>query len=59
VQFAAETQHGLVAAVAVTNSGADQDALDAMHAKVTQTYERHRTTGWSMAAMSRKTASRR
>jgi transposase len=38
VQFAAETQHGLVAAVAVTTSGADQDALDDMHAKVTQTY---------------------
>lgn len=40
VQFAAETQHGLVAGVAVTTSGADQDALDDMHAKVTQTYGR-------------------
>lgn len=38
VQFAAETQHGLVAAVAVTTSGADQDALEDVHAKVTQTY---------------------
>ncbi len=38
VQFAAETQHGLVAGVAVTTSGADQDALDDMHAKVTDTY---------------------
>lgn len=40
VQYAAETQHGLVAAVAVTTSGADQDALDGVHAKVTQTYGR-------------------
>jgi transposase len=40
VQFAAETQHGLVAGVAVTTSGADQDALDDMHAKVTHTYGR-------------------
>jgi len=40
VQFAAETQHGLVAAVMVTTSGADQDALEDMHAKVTQTYGR-------------------
>ena len=31
VQFAAETQHGLVAAVTVTTSGADQDALRDMH----------------------------
>ncbi len=45
VQFAAETQHGLVAGVAVTTSGADQDALDAMHAKVTQTYGRA-PTNW-------------
>jgi transposase len=34
VQFAAETQHGLVAAVAVTTSGADQDALEEVHAQV-------------------------
>jgi transposase len=40
VQFAAETQHGLVTAVAVTCSGADQDALDAMHTRVTQAYGR-------------------
>jgi transposase len=40
VQFAAETQHGLVVAVAVTNSGADQDALDGMHAQVTGAYRR-------------------
>ncbi|HEY4044985.1 MAG TPA: IS1182 family transposase [Rhodopila sp.] len=40
VQFAAETQHGLLTAVAVTNSGADQDALDVMHARVTQAYGR-------------------
>ena len=40
VQFAAETQHGLVAAVTVTTSGADQDALEDMHAKVTQSYGR-------------------
>jgi hypothetical protein len=45
VQFAAETQHGLVAAVAVTTSGADQDALDDVHAKVTQTYDRA-PTNW-------------
>ena len=45
VQFAAETQHGLVAAVAVTTSGADQDALDDVHAKVTQTYGRA-PTNW-------------
>lgn len=40
VQFAAETQHGLVAAVTVTTSGADQDALEDVHAKVTQSYGR-------------------
>ena len=40
VQFAAETSHGLVTAVAVTNSGADQDALEGMHARVTQAYGR-------------------
>lgn len=40
VQFAAETQHGLIAAATVTTSGADQDALDDVHAKVTQTYGR-------------------
>lgn len=34
VQFAAETEHGLVVGVAVTNSGADQDALDPMHRQV-------------------------
>jgi hypothetical protein len=40
VQFAAETQHGLVVAVEITTSGADQDALADMHAKVTQSYGR-------------------
>jgi transposase len=40
VQFVAETRHGLVAAVAVTTSGADQDALDDVHARLTQTYGR-------------------
>ncbi len=45
VQFAAETQHGLLAGVAVTTSGADQDALDDVHAKVTQTYGRA-ATNW-------------
>ena len=45
VQYAAETQHGLVAAVEVTTSGADQDVLDAMHAKVVQAYGRA-PTNW-------------
>jgi transposase len=45
VQFSAETQHGLMAAVTVTTSGADQDALDGVHAKVTQTYGRA-PTNW-------------
>jgi len=40
VQFAAETRHGLVAAVAVTTSGADQDALEDMHAQVISHYQR-------------------
>lgn len=40
VQYAAETRHGLVVGVEVTNSGADQDALDGMHAKLTRTYGR-------------------
>lgn len=40
VPFAAETQHGLVVGVMVTTSGADQDALEDMHAKVTQSYGR-------------------
>jgi hypothetical protein len=40
VQYAAETKHGLVAGVAVTNSGADQDALDGMHQQVTTAYGR-------------------
>ncbi len=40
VQFAAETRHGLVAAVAVTNSGGDADALDPMHAAVVGRYQR-------------------
>ncbi len=40
VQFAAETQHGLVAAVAVITSGADQDALDGVHAQVVARYGR-------------------
>jgi transposase len=38
VQFAAETEHGLVVGVAVTNSGADQDALDAMHQQVSAAF---------------------
>jgi transposase len=40
VQFAAETEHGLVVGVDVTNSGADQDALDSMHARVTRSHGR-------------------
>jgi transposase len=40
VQFAAETQHGLVVGVDVGNSGADQDALDPMHCKVAAAYGR-------------------
>lgn len=40
VQYAAETRHGLVVGVDVTNSGADQDALDGMHAQVTRRYGR-------------------
>ena len=43
VQYAAETRHGLVVGVDVTNSGADQDALDGMHAKVTRTHGRAAT----------------
>ncbi len=40
VQFAAETGHGLVVGVGVSNSGADQDALDAIHARCTEAYGR-------------------
>lgn len=40
VQLAAETEHGLVVGVAVTNSGADQDALDPMHRQVQVAYGR-------------------
>ncbi len=39
VQFAAETEHGLVVGVAVTNSGADQDALDPMHQQVSAAHQ--------------------
>jgi len=38
VQVAAETRHGLVVGAAVTTSGADQDALEGMHAQVTAAY---------------------
>jgi transposase len=38
VQFCAETQQGLVMGVMVTTSGADQDALDPMHRKMTEAY---------------------
>jgi transposase len=38
VQFCAETQQGLVMGVMVTTSGADQDALDPMHQKMTEAY---------------------
>jgi transposase len=40
VQFAAETQHGLVTAVAVDTSGGDQAALEPVHAKLTENYGR-------------------
>lgn len=40
VQFCAETEHGLLVGVAVTTSGADQDALVPMHRQVTTTVGR-------------------
>lgn len=45
VQFVAETEHGLVAAVAVTTSGADQDALEDVHAQVVEAYQ-HVPANW-------------
>jgi transposase len=40
VQFAAETRHGLITAVAVDTSGGDQAALEPVHATIMQSYGR-------------------
>ncbi len=55
VQFAAETQHGLVAAVTVTTRMRSTMCMPSWPRPMAG----RQPTGWSMAAMSRRTASRR